>query len=397
MNQRKATSRWSKFVWFAAFTLFVAARSFAQEPVSPPKEENNAVETWTEGTIDDALSQSASGKTIQMTKYAVQGRGGAYEGVIVGGNPFGKPEPVTIDAVLIPLIVQFAQPDGKLLTENPTAPDSCDPSGSSAAIRFLFSPVMLPTDLTFNGVSVGNAQYIDGFMRAEFWNATGGSSSYSNSLNWTVGAPITFPTVPPHYGAIAGTGCNEGIAITESFFKSTMIGSIIPSLQAAGVISPTKFAFFLLKNVITRTTSPPTTGTISAGKHYATGSPVQTWARASYNVVKDVETATHEIGEWMNDPLVTNKAPSWGRIGQFAKGCSTLFEVGDPLTGKSVLLKGPLSSYEYHVQQLAFFSWFFNTEFTASLGAGGKFSSNGKFTGPSKDCVASNPASGGTY
>jgi hypothetical protein len=47
MKQRK-TSCLSKLVWVAAFTLFVAARSFAQEPVSPPKEENNAVETWTE-------------------------------------------------------------------------------------------------------------------------------------------------------------------------------------------------------------------------------------------------------------------------------------------------------------------------------------------------------------
>jgi hypothetical protein len=395
MKQRKVSYRESRLVRQAAFTLSIAVTlSFAQEPVSPQIDSNQDVESWTGGTIADALTQSASGATIPMSHYTVTGSRGAYKGVLVGGNPFlANPKPVTIDAVLIPLIVHLTKSDGTtLLTEDPTAPDSCDPSGISASIRFLFSPVVLPSDLTFNGVSVGNAQYIDGFMRAEFWNATGGSSSYSNTLSWTVGAPVTFPTVPSKYGAVAGTGCNEGIALTESFFKSTMTGSIIPSLEAAGVISPTKFAFFLLKNVITRTNAPPTTGTISAGKHYATGSPLQTWARASYNVVNDVETATHEIGEWMNDPLVTNKAPSWGHIGQISNGCSTLFEVGDPLTGTSVLLKGPLGSYEYHVQQLAFFSWFFNTEYEASLGAGGKFSSNGKFTGPSKNCPP-----GGTY
>jgi hypothetical protein len=359
MKQRKNSCHRQQ-VWLAAFTtLFAAFPSFAQESAALQTEQTAAVESWTGGTVDDALTQSASGKTIQLTQYSVQGRGGTYKGVIVGGNPFGSPKPVTIDAVMIPLIVQFVQADGKLVTEDPTAPDSCDPSGISASIRFLFSPVVLPTGLTFNGVSVGNAQYIDGFMRAEFWKATGGSSSYANSLNWIVGAPITFPVLPLPYGAISGTGCNEGIAVTESFFKSTMTGLIIPALQAAGVISPTKFAFFLLKNVITRTTAPPTTGKISTGKHYATGNPVQTWARASYNTTNDVEIVTHEIAEWMNDPLTTNKAPSWGYIGQIGNGCSGSFEVGDPLTGNTVLLKGPLSSYEYHVQQLAFFSWFF--------------------------------------
>jgi len=34
MNQTRTTSRRSKLAWLAAFTLFVAVRSFAQEPIS---------------------------------------------------------------------------------------------------------------------------------------------------------------------------------------------------------------------------------------------------------------------------------------------------------------------------------------------------------------------------
>jgi hypothetical protein len=90
----------------------------------------------------------------------------------------------------------------------------------------------------------------------------------------------------------------------------------------------------------------------------------------------------------MNDPLGSNATPPWGGIGQVAAGsCQDNFEVGDPLTG--TLFAIALNGYTYHMQELAFFSWFFNSPTTASLGAGGVFSSNGTFTG---DCPP-----GGTY
>jgi hypothetical protein len=153
-------------------------------------------------------------------------------------------------------------------------------------------------------------------------------------------------------------------------------------LQAAGVISPTKFAFFLMKSG----------GPNGGGVHNATGSPVQTWAAAPYTVKNDVELASHEIGEWMNDPLGNNDTPAWGYIGEVKNGCGSNFEVGDPLNFTTVLLKSVLSSYTYHVQELAFFSWFYDAEFATSVGAGGKFSSNGTFTLPSKPCPP-----GGSY
>jgi hypothetical protein len=54
--------RGSRLVWLAAFTLLiVATRSFPQMPASPEIDANSGVESWTGGTIDDALAQSASG------------------------------------------------------------------------------------------------------------------------------------------------------------------------------------------------------------------------------------------------------------------------------------------------------------------------------------------------
>jgi hypothetical protein len=106
--------------------------------------------------------------------------------------------------------------------------------------------------------------------------------------------------------------------------------------------------------------------------------------------VRDISGPTHEIGEWMNDPLANNLTPAWGHIGQVS-GCQGNFEVGDPLTGTNMpVIK--MSGYNYHVQELAFFSWYFNSGTIPSIGAGGKFSGNGTFKGPSQPCPP-----GGTF
>jgi hypothetical protein len=45
-----------------------------------------------------------------------------------------------------------------------------------------------------------------------------------------------------------------------------------------------------------------------------------------------------------------------------------------------------MNGKEYQMQELAFFSWYFNEAGAPSVGAGGKFSSNGTFQGPAKAC-----------
>jgi len=86
----------------------------------------------------------------------------------------------------------------------------------------------------------------------------------------------------------------------------------------------------------------------------------------------------------MDDPLAYNATPPWGNVGQVS-GCQSNWEVGDPLSG---ILMPPITmnGKEYQMQELAFFSWYFNEDSAPSVGAGGKFSSNGTFQGPAKAC-----------
>ena len=100
--------------------------------------------------------------------------------------------------------------------------------------------------------------------------------------------------------------------------------------------------------------------------------------------MSDASIASHEIGEWMDDPLAYNPTPPWGNVGQVS-GCQANLEVGDPLSG-TLMPPITMNGKEYQMQELAFFSWYFNKANDPSVGAGGKFSSNGTFQGPAKAC-----------
>jgi hypothetical protein len=67
-------------------------------------------------------------------------------------------------------------------------------------------------------------------------------------------------------------------------------------------------------------------------------------------------------------------------------------ENGDPLSGTLFPTITMANGFGYHLQELAFLSWYYNAQSTPSIGAGGKFSNNGTFNGPAKVCPP-----GGTF
>lgn len=403
-------------VFVAFVTWSVPTTSLAQETVQPQTSGYYGVGSWKGGTTKDALRQSDTGTTIPMSSYvyAATKDGRLHTGLIVGSDPFG-PYPgdtVTINAVLIPLIINIVMPDGSTTTFDPTQPNSCD-GGISAESRFRRSPLVVESNLSFNGVRVGNVQYVNGFMRAQFWNQINGTSSdpmqsqqfihrtqdaFSDPIRWSFAAAYTLlPFVGTSAGFIEGTGCDQYGVISDASLGYLLMNRAIPELQAQGVIAPTKFAAFLVQNVVTSFGDPISPAKCCiAGFHGATGIPAQTYGWMVYDTsgrtaaVHDISVASHEIAEWMSDPLGNNPVPAWGNIGKVS-GCQGILEVGDPLYGTDLPVIR-MNGYDYHVQESAFFSWFFNSDSALSLGAGGKFSSHGALTGPSRNCPP-----GGTF
>jgi hypothetical protein len=84
----------------------------------------------------------------------------------------------------------------------------------------------------------------------------------------------------------------------------------------------------------------------------------------------------HEVGEWMDDPFVNNPTPAWGHTGQVS-GCQNNLEVGDPLTGTNIPSVTGSNGFTYHLQELAFFSWFYGAP---SIAVNDWFSDNNTFT-----------------
>ena len=171
---------------------------------------------------------------------------------------------------------------------------------------------------------------------------------------------------------------------------------LVPSLaREPWGVNPTTLAIFVLHNV-EFDAKPGVSGDV--GFHAALPNPAfhgaaQTVAVASYldpaiaPHEADVAVLSHEIGEWMNDPFGKNGTPPWGNTGQVDGHCQSNLEVGDPLTGTTISVHR--NGISYHLQELAFLSWFYGP--TPSIGVNGSYSFSGTLTHEALVCPPGGP------
>jgi hypothetical protein len=360
-----------------------------------------------DGKVEDALAASAAGSTIPMATihFTASKNKKSYSDVIVGADPYTSTTTTAINVVIVPLIVEIGS-----TTFNPTAPDSCIAAGVTPLKAFQQSPLLKSVvydgglgqghGATMNGVNVGTTTYNDAFRRAEFWTKLA-SKTYHTTFKVTTLSPWTISASEVQKlggGNVLTTNCADLGVLPTTSFQNYIANTVIPGISA---IAPTTFPIFLMKDVVTtKSTGLTCQNGCEIGYHSAKGSPVQTYGVSEYDStsgfwsnsgIKNISVLAHEIGEWMDDPLVTNPTPAWGAIGQVS-GCQGNWEVGDPLTGTDFPVITMTNGIKYDPQELAFWSWYYNAEHAASIGAGGRFSAHGTFGGPSKPCP-----SGGTY
>jgi hypothetical protein len=194
------------------------------------------------------------------------------------------------------------------------------------------------------------------------------------------------------YPSAAFGGCptgTEGI-VDLNIYEPALFNAIATGLGAQGV-NPATFPMFVTHNVVECEafaagvncgTFAPNTACCILGFHDSSGQ--QTIGTADFDTsdiflspVPDVSDMSHEVAEWMNDPFGNNPTPLWGNIGQVA-GCQGNLEVGDPLSGTlGPPIYNPENGFTYHMQETAFFSWFYGAP---SVGIHGWFSNNDTFT-----------------
>jgi hypothetical protein len=341
-----------------------------------------AVKPLQGGNAQAILDDSAAGKGLTMWPYTIKSTrsgsaGKTFKGVMVGNSPITTKATTTTTVYVVPLIFKIGG-----LTFDPTVADASCMAGKVPLTVLKNSPMVVGThDFKINGIDVGKAQYSDAFQRASFWkdvSANGGT--YHNKLAYKFLPAVTITPGSANSALFTVTGgciANYG-GVEINWLDAELQGTIIPSLASKGV-GPTNLPIFMIYNttMYINTTAQCCVG----GYHGAFGSPVQTYSPFGFDTVgvfgaggEDTDIMAHEVNEWQDDPLGNNPTPAWGKIGQVT-GCQTNLEVGDPLTGTNYP-NVTLSGFTYHLQELAFFSWFYGPP---SIGAGAKFSDNGTF------------------
>jgi hypothetical protein len=244
---------------------------------------------------------------------------------------------------------------------------------------------------SLGGVSQGYTQYEDANVRAEFASALqqneNGYHVLFNPVNTVQAVQLN---VPPTEGvvitdaAVLGGGFCAPFAIINIDWLDALINDqLLPALADQGV-NPTTLPIFFLYATFMSAGLPGLGDCCIGGYHSFGGFPTATQAYSvtDFDVTgifgsfwPDSAIASHELGELIHDPWGINQVPPWGGTGQVA-GCQGNLEVGDPLTGTSIPPVTMPNGFTYHLQELAFFSWFFGAP---SLGVNGWFSGNGTF------------------
>ena len=342
--------------------------------------------TRTAAQIATLNAQTRAPASIPTFTATVHDNASTFHYTMVGKDPFvAQTNPsTTIDTTLIPIVITFSNGD----TWDPSVIDSCD--SQSALTRTQNSPIFVAQPWKFGRTSVGSGQYIDAFQRAEFYSqtnlTTGINPGYHVKLALKTHAPLVLH-VPTTDAAESTTVCGtHKLGGVEINYLDTAIQHYITG--TLGSAATTTFPLFVLDNVVEYA---GTTGLCCVlGYHNAminTGRP-QTYGVAMYDNtgqlpdVRDTSAISHEVAEWMNDPFGDNPTKPWGNIGQVS-GCQNNLEVGDPLSGTGIT--DTLNDKAYHLQELAFFSWFYHS--SPSLGVNGWFSSNRTFTTSAPPCT----------
>jgi hypothetical protein len=362
--------------------------------------------TQTQMDAMNSLMGSIPSKTLPLWTFFVESSrdGNAYTGVMVGADPFsgGGSSSVDVTTIIIPVVIKTHEigaavdpSTGVISTEsgttifNPAAADhACLTAPNDVPVRLAQeSPIFKPATFDFGGRMVGTTQYVDAFQRANFWNVVDHDSFHVLLRPVRTLAPVVI-NVPAAQGlALATTSLGPGafcspLGIVDiNWFDAYLSEKVIPALAAQGV-NPSNFAIFLVHNVVWASPITNLSDCCIGGYHGATGLPIQTYESVNFDSTglfppagEDTGSMAHETAEWMDDPFGNNSTPPWGRIGQ-VDSCQNNLEVGDPLTGTGAPPIVMQNGFTYHLQELAFFSWFYGAP---SIGIHGWFSNNGTF------------------
>ena len=409
----------------------VASAAFGQEQqeAKPKLQVRHAIKPAKAADAEQVTSAVAAGSAsktpmLPLFTFNVESDrdGNDYTGVMVGASPFtgfGKKD-THVKTFIVPVIVitntvgtAFDPATGVITTApgvtvfDPTKNDNgCLAAPNNNPLKLLQqSPIFDSYDISIGGTDMGHTQYEDAHQRGEFWNVIQNKNDYhvlfdpiENLSAIVINVPAAFSTTLPPADFPA---CGPFGIVDVDWFDNYLNTNVLPALQPQ--VNAGNIPFFMLYNTVLA--GPVTNlGSCCILGYHGTSNflPLQAYSPTDFDTTGlfgptagDSNTLSHEAGEFINDPFGNNPTPAWGGVGQVPPGfCQTNLEVGDPLTGSNFSPIGGRNGFTYHLQELTFFSWFFDSK---SIGIHGWFSNNDTFTtdaGPA--CVPAGGSGGAT-
>lgn len=293
-----------------------------------------------------AVTQSAPNVALQTftQTYNFVGDGGNQTVTIVGTDPSSTNVSTTIPVLIIPVKMVFTVHKQKKVFN----PNHVLANGNTVIQNTINSPIFQSgIDFVQGGVDLGNTQYIDAYERGNFWTDVMTNSNYHLLLQPTV-LPTQTLFVPKNKGSVTSNPFGAGqVGIANINWFVPQLLSLITKLTQ---IQPNTFPIFEFYNVYL-SGNGKLSGCCIGGFHDVAGT--QTFAQFDYedaagSFSQDVSALSHEVGEWVVDPVISNFA------------CGGLMENGDPLERNANFGAFPymLNGFTYNLQDLVFLNYF---------------------------------------
>jgi hypothetical protein len=302
------------------------------------------IEKWKTDSGDDTHF-----KSFPHFSSSFRYQGSTYPYTMVGYPPTSG-KTATIRPVIVPLRMNFVFFD---------TPASFDPS--RAVDNIVKSPLF--SDATFpNGVG----QFGDMLQRATFWNRMDIQRKWHVQMSKPRVLDTVDVAVEPDIGELFQIGSDPNALIGNLRFGA--IDSTIHTILQFLDVQPDELPIFVTSNVTADALGYH--DAFPVGRNDGT-QVLQTLIYTSWldgslvgDLLADVSTLNHEMGEWLNDPYVNNIVPLWA-FPPKNKVCgdNPFLEVGDPQGNGPDFEAFPtvpirVNGFTYHLQDLVMLPWF---------------------------------------
>jgi hypothetical protein len=269
---------------------------------------------------------------------------------MIGPDPSSNNSTTTIPLQIVPVV--FTYPNFGNKTFNPKKDTYSN--GETVMHNFVNSP-LLKSNVKFKsgGEVMGKTQYIDAYQRANFWQA---NVQQNSNYHVVLGSPTMLK--PLKISVASGQGVVEqnpfGTQQIGTYGFGLMDQKINGYIASHNQVTPDQFVFFVSDNIFL------TSGGCCIGGYHTATAPQPGGQTYGYTTLvtedqsfsEDTSAASHEIGEWMDDPFTNNHV-----------GCNdnSILENGDPLV-QSLPEFGnyeyTANGFTYHLQDLVNIAYF---------------------------------------